>query len=60
MLNYLSTFSENALTQVVRKVNLNDLNSDSDETDFTYNDPYEEKKKQFNLKMMKRVSFPKL
>ncbi|CAD8134064.1 unnamed protein product [Paramecium pentaurelia] len=60
LLNYLSTFSENALTQVVRKVNLNDLNSDSDETDFTYSDPYEEMKKQFNLKMMKRVSFPKL
>ncbi|CAD8050654.1 unnamed protein product [Paramecium sonneborni] len=60
LLKYLSTFSENTLTQVVRKVNLNDLNSDSDETDFTYSDPYEEKKKQFNLKMMKRVSFPKL
>ncbi|CAD8143179.1 unnamed protein product [Paramecium pentaurelia] len=60
LLNYLSTFSENTLTQVVRKVNLNDLNSDSDETDFTYSDPYEEKKQQFNLKMMKRVSFPKL
>ena len=44
LLNYLSTFSENTLTQVVRKVNLNDLNSDSDETDFTYSDPYEEKK----------------
>ena len=44
----------------MRKVNLNDLNSDSDETDFTYSDPYEEMKKQFNLKMMKRVSFPKL
>ncbi|CAD8049423.1 unnamed protein product [Paramecium sonneborni] len=60
LLKYLSTFSENTLIQVVRKVNLNDLNSDSDETDFTYIDPYEEKKKQFNLKMMKKVSFPKL
>ncbi|CAD8212299.1 unnamed protein product [Paramecium octaurelia] len=60
LLNYLSTFSEYTLTQVVRKVNLNELNSDSDETDFTYSDPYEEKKQQFNIKMMKRVSFPKL
>ncbi|CAK62130.1 unnamed protein product (macronuclear) [Paramecium tetraurelia] len=61
LLNYLNTFSENKLIQVVRKVNLNELNSGCDETDFTYSDPYEEKKQQIQYqKMMKRVSFLKL